>query len=124
MGAMFGSTALNTTLIKWGLNRSIAFIVTLWTFACVNFFILNYINNKVAKAAADNDVELKAVTAKSSQKQIRRIRGGGRGAVANANIHDFVLTVGGVPIHLPLLRSIVAQDEGELCLRDQNNCSL
>ena len=124
MGAMFGSTALNTTLIKWGLNRSLAFIVTLWTFACVNFFILKYINNKVAKAAADNDVELKAVTAKSSQKQIRRIRGGGSGAVANANIHDFVLRVGGVPLHLPLLRSVVAQDEGELCLRDLNNCSL
>jgi hypothetical protein len=93
MGAMFGSTALNTTLIKWGLNRSMAFIVTLWTFACVNFFILKYINTKVVKAAAE--VELKAVAAKSSQEtDCAAIRGGdGFGAVSSTNIHDFVLAV-------------------------------
>ena len=122
MGAMFGSTALNTTLIKWGLNRSIAFIVTLWTFACVNFFILKYINTKVVKAAAE--VELKAVAAKSSQKRIRAIRGGdGFGAVSSTNIHDFVLAVGGEPVKRPLLLYTAVLDEGALCLRHLENLS-
>jgi hypothetical protein len=123
MGAMFGSTALNTALIKVGLNRSIAFVVTLWTFACVNFFILKYINNKVSKAA--DDEELKAMAAKSSQKKriFRTIRGGG--GCASTNVHDLVLAIGGEPIERQELLAVAIQykEEGEQCIYHLGNRS-
>lgn len=46
MASSVGSTALNTTLLKWGLSRTTAFVVTLWTFACFNYFVIGWIVNR------------------------------------------------------------------------------
>jgi hypothetical protein len=47
MGSMVGSTVLNATLIRWGWNRIAASITTLFVFACMNFFVLKFLNSKV-----------------------------------------------------------------------------
>ena len=54
MSSMVGSTVLNTTLIRWGLNRTLAFVLTLWLFACINFTVLRIIHGKVSTTPTDD----------------------------------------------------------------------
>jgi hypothetical protein len=118
MGAMVGSTILNSKLIKLGFNRTLAFMLTVWTFACFNFFILKLLNTIGAEPSqlADSTVKTanpattngrKVATAPRSNIStaqpttlLKRMRGGHDGsffkAVAggNVSIHDFVCSVG------------------------------
>mmetsp|Transcript_32789 Transcript_32789/g.48566 ORF Transcript_32789/g.48566 Transcript_32789/m.48566 type:complete len:312 (-) Transcript_32789:505-1440(-) len=54
MVSLFGSTFLNTFLIKRGINRTVSFCTTMFSFACINYFVLKYINEK-ADAANNNN---------------------------------------------------------------------
>jgi hypothetical protein len=44
MGSLVGSTLLNTFFVKTlKINKSFAFITTLWTFAAINYFVIGWI---------------------------------------------------------------------------------
>ena len=80
-GAMVGSTILNTILIKLGMNRNVAFVSTLWIFACINYFILKYLNNLVVKTSKDKKT--------GGRVMDKTVRGGSCG-----DLHSFVVSIG------------------------------
>ena len=112
---MVGSTVLNSKLIKWGLHRTLAFVLTVWTFACLNFFILKFLHTIGGEPSQVGDsttmttpVALRTV-ARGSRRMtttqpttlLKPMRGGGgtcafstivRGTASG--IHDFVCSVG------------------------------
>mmetsp|Transcript_14759 Transcript_14759/g.21770 ORF Transcript_14759/g.21770 Transcript_14759/m.21770 type:complete len:194 (+) Transcript_14759:222-803(+) len=52
--AMIGSTFLNTALIKNGVDRNVAFVLTLGIFSCVNYLLLHHINQTVTRKGTKN----------------------------------------------------------------------
>ncbi|KAI2508016.1 hypothetical protein MHU86_6423 [Fragilaria crotonensis] len=121
MGAMVGSTILNSKLIKWGFSRTLAFVLTVWTFACFNFFILKFLHTIGAEPTQLADSPVKTTNPTNIGKDatrprsnistlepttlLRRMRGGDDGSLfsvvagGNRSIHDFVCSVG-VPIKI------------------------
>ena len=57
MAASIGSTVLNTTLLKWGLPRTTAFVATLWTFACFNYFVIRWIVNRTSHDTNNKEMQ-------------------------------------------------------------------
>jgi hypothetical protein len=86
-----GSTVLQTVFIKTGINRSIAFIVTMWSFACLNFLILKYLNTRIVRNAEKEKAAAANNKNKNRGKQrVKAIRGG----ASALDVHNFVLSVG------------------------------
>lgn len=50
---MIGSTVLNAALIRWGWKRTAASIITLFTFSCINFLALKFLNSNVISLSTD-----------------------------------------------------------------------
>lgn len=111
---MIGSTILNTSLIKMGVERTVSFVTTLVVFACLNYSILKFMNDRVVKRAdskamgkADkkkNETKKKTPARKPVRKPPVRARGGAiafRGGAAAFGLHDFVVSTG-TPVELSI----------------------
>lgn len=64
----FGSTFLNSHLIKQGWNRDVAFFTTLWIFSCLNYLWIGYIVRKAREKATETE----PVGPKQGGKFVRR----------------------------------------------------
>jgi hypothetical protein len=120
--ALFGSTALNLSLISSGIDKTVAFFSTMVIFACINYYLIGWVVNRALKSAND-EASLDSTSrkggrsmqkAKSAMKvgskkdekldTIRRIRRGGAfgigppqpgiSFVSPQSIHQFVLETG------------------------------
>ena len=79
--ALFGSTILNTILMKtFQLNKTITFCLTLWVFACFNYIVINYLVWRTTKSEASNSTKRRKQIGKSKAKKVSMFaRGGGSG---------------------------------------------
>jgi hypothetical protein len=69
------------------MNRNIAFVATMWSFACLNFCILKYLNTRIVRNAAKE----KATGSNNAKRNnVKSIRGG----ATMEDLHNFVLSVG------------------------------
>lgn len=69
-----GSTLINTRLVKLGFDRNIAFVSTLWLFACLNYFWIGLV---VSRAKKTEQQQQAAAAAAAKPSLTERLRGGG-----------------------------------------------
>jgi uncharacterized membrane protein YqiK len=70
MGSLVGSTLLNTLFVKTlKMNKSLAFITTLWTFAAINYFVIGWI---VRRAEDEGSAPKVVVDARKAAKDAQR----------------------------------------------------
>jgi hypothetical protein len=55
--ALFGSTFLNQALLSTGVNKNMAFLTTLWVFACINYFVVGWVVRRAAGPTMIETVE-------------------------------------------------------------------
>lgn len=55
--ALFGSTALNLSLISSGLDKTVAFFSTMVIFACINYYLIGWIVNRALESAKEEPPE-------------------------------------------------------------------
>jgi FlaA1/EpsC-like NDP-sugar epimerase len=68
-----GSTLLNTFLLKLGVNRTVAFMATLWIFACINYLWIGYVVRRaVEKGESVNPSNTS--TATSSRRGSQKVK--------------------------------------------------
>lgn len=58
-----GSTLLNTFLLKLGVNRTVAFMATLWIFACINYLWISYVVRKAVEQGGNANLSSRTTTA-------------------------------------------------------------
>lgn len=51
--ALFGSTALNLSLISSGIDKTVAFFSTMVIFACINYYLIGWIVKRALKSAEE-----------------------------------------------------------------------
>lgn len=73
----FGSTFVNSYLMQtMGVNRDIAFVTTLWIFACMNYFYIGYVVNKANQQDADAQTKKSKFVSRRQQAKMAVMRGG------------------------------------------------
>lgn len=88
--SLVGTTVVNTTLVKYGMDRTLSFCLTLSCFACLNYFILKMLIEKSEASVSIND----NITVANAINKVR----GGDGIqtpwIHPGSLHEFVLRTG------------------------------
>lgn len=72
----FGSTFVNSYLIQIGVNREVAFVTTLWFFACLNYLWIGYVVKKAKEKAEAEAQPKKRFVSKRQQAKMAATRRG------------------------------------------------
>lgn len=71
MSSLVGSTFLNMFFVKTlGLDKTVSFVLTLWTFAVINYFVIGWIVNKNQESSAPKAVQDARKVALNAQRAI------------------------------------------------------
>jgi preprotein translocase subunit SecF len=71
LGSLVGSTLLNTLFVKTlKMNKNVAFITTLWTFAAINYFVIGWIIRRADEWEAPKVVMDARKAAKDAQRAV------------------------------------------------------
>lgn len=77
VGALFGSTFLNQALISSGVSKNVAFLITLFVFAIINYFVVGWVVRRAAGSAVIETVEENvSATGKALKNQKAKITAG------------------------------------------------
>ena len=122
LSSAVGSTALNGALLSAGMDKAVAFICTLWLFACINYVVIGWIVKK-SNAAGIVKTPVRRISKqiqKTASRPSTRVRGGG---VPSAGLGDVVLPLGCERRKLALVRSDWIQSIGRpvLMLKDPDS---
>ena len=110
--ALFGSTFLNQALISSGVTKNAAFLITLYVFACINYFVVGWVVRRAAGPVLLENVEKNvSATAKALKNQRAKITVGTSKRVPRGGACASSTTSFAVP---RLIHETVLATEGEI----------